>query len=431
MAANPSPTPPPASSVIVARPEETPTGLATTMTHFVSVGKKADRFDPEILMANAGDKILFRFYPTNHSVVRGTFERPCIPYEMQNPRVDKNGAIWSGWAPVPMIKLEDEMPFFTWTVRTADQLFLYCGAPGSCNKAGMVMMINPNGSVPFEIYRQAALAAPFVLTPGQPFPPDENYDGRSTTTTSSLSIPLPTSPPGSFESTSQNKSLTAIAGIVVGGIGAMAIIGLIIALVFRYCVNRPDPTAANPPQCENQLQPETNITPGFNSPGNPYFHGNNSFPYTPELAPSSPTIQPDRYSGYIPGSNRTGRPQIHDTTIIPVRDDDRPYFEGTHGTQSGMSSSGASPVSTIGTHTQPQRSSNSGSPHGNSIFSGAHFLGRRGANRGWQHGEYGTRHRPAEMAASILVEEKCSKDEDVTVIDGMDAHERYGQVYPK
>ncbi|KAF3179804.1 hypothetical protein TWF225_007476 [Orbilia oligospora] len=430
MASNPSPTPPPASSVILGRPEETPTGLATTMTHVVSVGKKADRFDPEIIMANAGDKIFFRFYPTNHSIVRGTFERPCIPYEMQNPRVDKNGAIWSGWAPVSMIKLEDEMPSFTWTVRTADQLFLYCGAPGSCNKAGMVMMINPNGSVPFEIYRQAALAAPFALTPGQAFPPDENYGERSTTT-SSLSIPPPTNPPGSLESNSQNKDLAAIAGIVVGGIGAMAIIGLIIALVFRYRVNRSDSTASNSPQHNSHLQPGMSLAPSFNSPGNPYFHANSSFPYTPELAPGSPTIQPNRYSGYIPGSNRARRVQSHDTTMIPVRDDDRSYFEGVHGTQSSMSSGGASPVSTTGTHTQLHRSSNSGSPHGNSIFSGAHFLGRRGANRSWQHGEYGTRHRPAEMAASVLEEEKCSKEEDAIVVDGMDPSERYGQVYPR
>ncbi|KAK6361321.1 hypothetical protein TWF730_005056 [Orbilia blumenaviensis] len=385
-------------------------------------------------MANAGDKIFFRFYPTNHSIVRGTFERPCVPYEMQNPRVDRNGAIWSGWAPVPMIKLEDEMPSFTWTVRTADQLFLYCGAAGSCNKAGMVMMINPNGSVPFEIYRQAALAAPFALTPGQPFPPDENYGAGTeltATATSSLSISSPTTPPSTFESNSQNKDLAAIAGIVVGGIGAMAIIGLIIALVFRCRLRRSGPAAINPPQRDSQLPPEIRSIPGFSASGNPYFHGNNSFPYTPELAPSSPTIQSNRYSEYVAPPNGMGRPQNHDATIIPARDDDRPYFERVHGTQNSMSGGGASPVSvTAGTYPQLQRSSHSGSPYGNSIFSGAHFLGRRGANRVWQHGEYGTRHRPAEMAASVLEEEKCGKDEEMTVIDGMDLNERYGQVYP-
>ncbi|KAF3218175.1 hypothetical protein TWF106_007769 [Orbilia oligospora] len=367
MASNPSPTPPPASSVILGRPEETPTGLATTMTHVVSVGK--------------------------------------------NPRVDKNGAIWSGWAPVPMIKLE---------VR-----------PSLALRADLTRRPSTsNGSVPFEIYRQAALAAPFALTPGQAFPPDENY-GEKSTTISSLSVPPPTNPPGSLESSSQNKDLAAIAGIVVGGIGAMAIIGLIIALVFRYRVNRSDSTASNPPQHNSHLQPGMGLAPTFNSPGNPYFHANSSFPYTPELAPGSPTIQPNRYSGYIPGSNRAGRVQSHDITMIPVREDDRPYFEGVHGTQSGMSSGGASPVSTTGTHTQLHRSSNSGSPHGNSIFSGAHFLGRRGVNRGWQHGEYGTRHRPAEMAASVLEEEKCGKEEDAIVVDGMDPSERYGQVYPR
>ncbi|KAK6503388.1 hypothetical protein TWF481_008408 [Arthrobotrys musiformis] len=211
----------------------------------------------------------------------------------------------------------------------------------------------------------------------------------------------------------------------------MAIIGLIIALVFRYRQHRSNAKATNPPQHDSQLPPGINSTLGFNSSGNPYFHGNSSFPYTPELAPSSPTIHPHRYSGYMPGSNRAGRPQSHDTALIPARDDERPYFEGVHGTQSSMSSGGASPVSTTGAHTQPQRSANAGSPHGNSIFSGSHFLGRRGANRSWQHGEYGTRQRPAEMAASVLEEEKCGKDEDMTVVDATDSSERYGQVYPK
>ncbi|KAK6536845.1 hypothetical protein TWF281_001055 [Arthrobotrys megalospora] len=321
------------------------------------------------------------------------------------------------------------MPSFTWTVRTADQLFLYCGAPGSCNKAGMVMMINPNGSVPFEIYRQAALAAPFVLTPGQPFPPDENHGAGPTTmtTTSSLSIPPPTAPPAPFDSGSQNNDPTAIAGIVVGGIGAMALIGLVILLVFRHR-RHSGPAVIDSSQRDSRHLPGMHAIPGFNS-GSPYFHGNNSFPYTSELPPGSPTIQPDRYSAYIPSSNGIGGAQSHDAAIIPARENERPYFERIHATQSNMSSGGTSPVSTTaGAHT---RSSNLGSPNGNSIFSGPYLLGRRGANRGWQHGEYGTRQRPAEMAASVLEEEKCGKDEEMTVVDGMDTSERYGQVYPR
>jgi len=39
--------------------------------------------------------------------------------------------------------LQVNMPWFNYTVVSNETLYLYCGAPGSCNKQGMVMIVNP------------------------------------------------------------------------------------------------------------------------------------------------------------------------------------------------------------------------------------------------------------------------------------------------
>jgi plastocyanin len=49
-------------------------------------------FDPEITHADVGDIVTFRFFPSNHSVVRGEYVygttcgslgcNPCVPYEL-------------------------------------------------------------------------------------------------------------------------------------------------------------------------------------------------------------------------------------------------------------------------------------------------------------------------------------------------------------
>jgi hypothetical protein len=53
-------------------------------------------FDPETTYADVGDVVVFQFFPTNHSVVRGDYTasipcgdkdtcNPCIPYELIHP----------------------------------------------------------------------------------------------------------------------------------------------------------------------------------------------------------------------------------------------------------------------------------------------------------------------------------------------------------
>jgi hypothetical protein len=64
--------------------------------HVVSVGKRGSRvFDPETIIAKIGEVVMFEFFPTNHSVVRGEYVdssvcgsqgcNPCVPYEMIYP----------------------------------------------------------------------------------------------------------------------------------------------------------------------------------------------------------------------------------------------------------------------------------------------------------------------------------------------------------
>lgn len=45
-------------------------------------------------------KTAFEFYPTNHSVVRGALDYPCIPYEKVIPEVD---GFFAGFHPVKTI----------------------------------------------------------------------------------------------------------------------------------------------------------------------------------------------------------------------------------------------------------------------------------------------------------------------------------------
>jgi plastocyanin len=52
-------------------------------------------FDPETTKADVGDLVVFEFFPSNHSVVRGEYAKseacgdggcqPCVPYELIHP----------------------------------------------------------------------------------------------------------------------------------------------------------------------------------------------------------------------------------------------------------------------------------------------------------------------------------------------------------
>ncbi len=54
--------------------------LAAAVTTIpVSVGKTGITFDPDVIQAQVGDVIEFRYWPLNHSVVAGDFYNACRP----------------------------------------------------------------------------------------------------------------------------------------------------------------------------------------------------------------------------------------------------------------------------------------------------------------------------------------------------------------
>jgi len=64
-----------------------------SQVHTIKVGYGGNFvFDPETTNADVGDLIVFDFFPTNHSVVRGEYAEseacgtvgcnPCVPYEL-------------------------------------------------------------------------------------------------------------------------------------------------------------------------------------------------------------------------------------------------------------------------------------------------------------------------------------------------------------
>ncbi len=88
--------------------EEAPssTSTAPAKTHTVDVGNADHKFKPDIIQAEIGDIVEFRFFPPNHSVVRAEYLYPCIPYEMTGRNKD---GFFSGFNPVDVI-LEDVSP---------------------------------------------------------------------------------------------------------------------------------------------------------------------------------------------------------------------------------------------------------------------------------------------------------------------------------
>ncbi|KAJ6261033.1 hypothetical protein Dda_3698 [Drechslerella dactyloides] len=396
MATNPATTPPPASSVIVGRPEERPSGFATTMSHFVTVGKKPDKFDPEIVMANAGDKI------------------------RRNAVVHLDG------------------PYFRAVV------FILRGA--------RLMQPSGNGSVAFEIYRQAALAAPYVLTPGQPFPNDEghNSEGPDPATTTLTSAP-PTASTISTITGPESRNWTAIAGVVVGGVSALALLSLFIYLFFRYRRRR---NSLLPVDRHQQDFPHFSPMDSLNSPssvGNPYFHGDRSVNLNraSELAPASPIIQPRGLSIHNPSIRE---PATRETVIISVTEEEKAmYLERLHALQTGMNGSGGvSPVSvTAGGHSPMRRLVSSQNAQGSPNLARTQSINRQTTHgvqsnpiqpdfevtMAHEHGTHAHAQQPVEvheMAASRFDEEKGSMDEEMTIVASSDGYaaERYGQVYP-
>lgn len=239
-----------ASSTITAAPTSgTSTAASAGPTSYtISVGASghANQYYPPYLdNVNVGDKLIFeyepsrrllsavlstnrvRFYPTNHSVVRSAFGSPCIPYEdvvqgghgffSQPFLVDNQFQVRLPDTPLLHPPNRRQKPQWTYTLDTTDPLFFYCTAIDSCLKNGMVGAINPNATQTFAAQQAAAMSAPYMLVPGQPFP------AEGTPAPSPSLSPAPTTHLGAG----------AIAGIAVGAVAGIALLAALCFLLGR------------------------------------------------------------------------------------------------------------------------------------------------------------------------------------------------------
>ncbi|EEQ88967.1 hypothetical protein RJZ56_006383 [Blastomyces dermatitidis] len=103
---------------------------ASAATIDVKVGDEGLTFSPNTIRAQAGDDVVFHFFPRNHDVAAGPFDEPCTP---------SDDGLYSG-----LINIDGSQPDATFTVRinNTDPIWLYCSTRGHC-QGGMSAVINP------------------------------------------------------------------------------------------------------------------------------------------------------------------------------------------------------------------------------------------------------------------------------------------------
>ncbi|KAI1954940.1 hypothetical protein LOZ12_000820 [Ophidiomyces ophidiicola] len=209
-----SPSPPPTPSLPLPTTPSS-TSSRSPATHTVQVGPKSDphKYVPRSLKAEVGDTVIFEFYPRNHSVVQADFMSPCVPASgnyfysgIFNQYEEKDGVL-VGKVPTWSIRINDTKP-----------IFYYCTALDSCIGNGMVGAINPNRTMSYESQFAKALQYPYMLVPGQA-PPAEGERPSAPTNTPAV-VP-------------QELSSGAIAGIVVGCVVVVAMLGALFFLLGR------------------------------------------------------------------------------------------------------------------------------------------------------------------------------------------------------
>jgi len=132
-----------AASTSSSAPQPSQSGM-----HIVSVSNTqgtAFAFNPSTITAAQGDMVQFQFNPLNHSVVQGSFEKPCQPL---------SGGFFSGFQSV---MTGASMPSFTITVNSTDPIWFYCSQTllTHCQQ-GMVGVINPSSDQTFDMFQTAA-----------------------------------------------------------------------------------------------------------------------------------------------------------------------------------------------------------------------------------------------------------------------------------
>ncbi|KAF6763276.1 Cupredoxin [Ephemerocybe angulata] len=117
--------------------------------HHIRVGAFGSlEYTPANITALVGDKVIFEFWPKNHTVTQSSFENPCSPLA---------GGFKSGFKPVAADMQYGPFPTFEVTVKDKEPIWGYCGQVNHC-QSGMVFSINADENSPnsFAAFRQLA-----------------------------------------------------------------------------------------------------------------------------------------------------------------------------------------------------------------------------------------------------------------------------------
>lgn len=200
-------------------------------THTVLVGWSGFKFTPNETFAKPGDTVEFKFYPPDHSVIRGDYEHGCIPYE--NIGVNQVGFYSE---PQILSGISEDNPTFNVKVNDTDPIFYYCGAIGSCKNKHMIGVINPNKTQTLAGHLKFVEEAEFELIPGQDWPTesdpnssdDDAYGGDSSKSGGDSAGSTNGNNNNNNPSSHHGLSAGAIAGIAIGGAAVLiAAAGLI------------------------------------------------------------------------------------------------------------------------------------------------------------------------------------------------------------
>jgi len=110
------------------------TASGSSSVQTITVGQNGFTFNPDSVVVAAGKKVVFQFYPGDHSVNQASFDAPCQP---SNGSGFASGFVNSNSGPASNV--------FTVTVNNTDPIWFYCAQVGHC-QGGMVGVINPPAS---------------------------------------------------------------------------------------------------------------------------------------------------------------------------------------------------------------------------------------------------------------------------------------------
>jgi plastocyanin len=102
---------------------------AAATKHDILVGSPGFVYSPNSTTAAKGDTVVFHFYPGNHDVVQGDYNKPC----------STSGGFYSGFINP---KTGPGPETFTITINDTNPIWIYCSQQSHC-QLGMVMVINP------------------------------------------------------------------------------------------------------------------------------------------------------------------------------------------------------------------------------------------------------------------------------------------------